>query len=94
MVVQKPLKLKDFTDLIHHRSFVIHERMDVSVQRYHRVLVTEYLGEGFNIHSALYCPCGECVAESVKAFPFNAETFLQQLEAPLIRTDRNNTLSP
>ena len=94
MVVQKPLKLKDFADLVHHRSLVIHERMDVSVQRYHRVLVTEYFGEGLDIHSALYCSCGERVAESVKAFPFDAEPVLQQLEAPLIRTDRNNTLSP
>ena len=77
MVVQKPLKLKDFADLFHHRSLVIHERMDVSVQRYHRVLVTEYSGEGLNVHSALYRSCGECVAESVKAFSFNAETVLQ-----------------
>ena len=77
MVVQKPLKLKNFADFVHHRSFVIHERMDVSVQRYHRVLVTEYFGEGFDVHSALYRSCSEGVAESVKAFPFNAEPVLQ-----------------
>ena len=76
MVVQKLLKLKDFADLVHHRSLVIHERMDVSVQRYHRVLVTEYFGEGFDVHSALYRSCSERVAESVKAFSFNAETVL------------------
>ena len=76
MVVQKPLKLKNFADFVHHRSLVIHERMDVSVQRYHRVLVTEYFGEGFDVHSALYGSCRKCVAESVKAFPFNAETVL------------------
>ena len=94
MVVIKPLYLKDFADLVHHRSLVIHERMDVSVKRYHRVLMTEYLGEGFDVHSALYCPCRKGVAESVEAFSFNAKTVLQKLEAPLIRTDRNNTLSP
>ena len=77
MVVQKPLKLKDFTDLVHHRSLVIHERMDVSVQRYHRVLVTEYFGEGFDVHSTLYGSCCEGVAEGMKAFSVYAEILLQ-----------------
>ena len=94
MVVQKSLKLKDFADLIHHRSLVIHKRMDISVQCYHRVLVTEYFGEGFDVHSALYCSCCEGVAKSMKSFSFNTETALQQLKATLIRADRNNAFAP
>ena len=87
MVVQKPLKLKDFADLVHHRSLVIHERMDVSVQRYHRVLVTEYFGECFNIHSAFQGTSCKGVSERMKALVRYFKLLLQRSKGALVRSD-------
>ena len=75
---------KDFSELIHHCSLMLHKRMDIAVERDHRILVTENFGEGFNIHSTFYRSCCECVTESVKAFPRYADLLQQQFKAALI----------
>lgn len=46
-------KLKELTEFVHHFLLVLHKRMNISVKRYGRVLMTENFGERFHIHSAL-----------------------------------------
>ena len=46
-------KLKELTEFVHHFFLMLHKRMNISVKRYGRVLMTENFGERFHIHSTL-----------------------------------------
>ena len=46
-------KLKELTEFVHHFLLMLHKRMNISVKRYGRVLMTKNFGECFYIHSAL-----------------------------------------
>ena len=46
-------KLKELAKLVHHLLLMLHKRMNISVKRYGRILMTENFGERFYIHSAL-----------------------------------------
>ena len=46
-------KLKELTESVHHFLLMLHKRMNISVKRDGRVLMTENFGECFHIHSAL-----------------------------------------
>ena len=78
------LKSKVFTDLVHHGMLVFHERMHVSFQGDGRILVSEYLREGFHVHSAFYGTSCKGMAQGVKTAPFYPQFPLQKLKTPLI----------
>ena len=75
---------QDLSELIHHGSLMLHERVHIAVERNHRILVPEDFAEGFDIHPTFDRPRGECVTEGMKAAARDAEILLQQLEASLI----------
>ena len=79
--------LQQFSELIHHFLLVFHEGVNVAVKRYRRVLVSEYFGKCFNIHSAFQGACCEGMAERVKALVGDVELSLQGSKGALVRPD-------
>jgi len=58
---------EDFAQLVHHTSLVFHERMDVSVESYGRILVSENFGQRLDIHPAFNRPGRKRMSDGMKA---------------------------
>lgn len=79
--------LQQFAELVHHLLLMLHERVNVAVEGYGRVLVTEYFGECFNIHSAFQGASCKGVPERMKALVRYFKLLLQRSKGALVRSD-------
>ena len=68
---------------------MLHEGMGIAVERDGRVLVPEYLGESFNVHTAFEGTGGERMPQRVKAFVRYFQPFQEQFKTSLVGADRN-----
>ena len=81
--------LQQFAELVHHLLLMLHERVNIAVKGYGWILMPEYLGQCFHIHSAFQGACCKGMAERVKAFVWDSELSLQRSKGALVRSDRN-----
>ena len=58
---------EDFAQLIHHAALVFHERMNIPVESYGRILVSENFGQRFDIHPAFNRPGRKRMSDGMKA---------------------------
>ena len=58
---------EDFAQLIHHAALVFHERMNIPVEGYGRILVSENFGQRLDIHPAFNRPGRKRMTDRMKA---------------------------
>lgn len=75
---------KGLAQLVHHVLFMLHEGMGVAAEGDGGVFVPQNFRKGLDVHAAFERARGEGVAERMKAFPLDAQSFLQQLETSLV----------
>ena len=80
--------LQQFAELVHHLLLMLHERVNVAVKGYGWILMTEYLGKRFHVHSAFQGASRKGVPERMKALVRYSEIFLQRSKSALVRSDR------
>ena len=66
---------KILSQLIHHACLVFHHRMDIAVQSYRRIFMSENLGKRLHIHAALDSSGCECVSEGMDTHLFKSCRF-------------------
>lgn len=82
---------KKLANPVHHFFFMLHERMDISIQRNGRRLMPKDFGKRLCIHPAFYGTGSKGMAQGME-FPFrDPKLFQKQLKAPLIGADRNRS---
>ena len=80
--------LQQFAELVHHLLLMLHERVNVAVKGYSWILMPEYLGQCFHIHSAFQGARCKGVAQRMKAPMRYIEILLQRSKGALVRSDR------
>ena len=83
--------LQQFAELVHHLLLMLHERVNVAVKGYSWILMLEYLGQCFHIHTTLNGTGGKSMPQGMKTFVRYHQLFQKQFEASLIGTNGNGT---
>ena len=76
--------LQQFAELVHHLLLMLHERVNVAVKGYGWILMPEYLGQCFHIHSAFQGARCKGVAQRMKAPMRYIEILLQCSKGALV----------
>ena len=84
MIIGVFFLLQKLSELIHHFSFMFHQRMSVAIKSDRWKFMTEDLRERFYVHSYLQSPRCEGVPQRMKAAMRNVQPFQQERKASLI----------
>ena len=68
---------------------MLHKGMDIAIERYGRIFMTEDLGKCLYVHAAFEGASGKCTPQGVKAFVRNIQPFQEQFKTSLVGADRN-----
>ena len=79
--------LQQFAEFVHHLLLMLHERVNVAVKGYGWILMPEYLGQRFYVHSAFQGARCKSVAQRMKAPMWYIEILLQRSKCALVRSD-------
>ena len=79
--------LQQFAELVHHLFLVFHKGVNIAVKGYGWILMTEYFGQRFHVHSAFQGARCKGVAQRMKAPMRYIEILLQRSKGALVRSD-------